>query len=66
MGIKHTDFPSPGVAAVIGFAAQAKLARFESGRASGTQGIGKGVLTTPPVAGPFSRSVGVDTISPPV
>ncbi len=55
MGIMHTKVPSLGVAAFIGFAAQAKLVRFGSagtfalhtlpfgfipGDATGTQGIG--------------------------
>ncbi len=55
MGGYHTEVPCPGVAALIGFAAQAKSARFESneesairtlpfgfnpGYATGTQEIG--------------------------
>ncbi len=52
MGRWHTEVPSPGVAAFIGFAAQAKLVRvasglhtelpfgFNSGDATGTRGIG--------------------------
>ncbi len=51
MGRQHAEVPSPGVAAFIGFAAQAELVRFESaelyalytltfGDATGTQGIG--------------------------
>ncbi len=30
MGMEHAETPSPGVATVIGFAVQVKLARFES------------------------------------
>ncbi len=69
MGSLHTEVPSPGVAALIGFVAQAKPVRFESARtsalhtlpfgcnpgdATGTQGIGRGVLITPPFVGLFS------------
>ncbi len=66
---KHMEFPSPGVAAFIGFVAQAKLAQFESAGASALHTssllifnpgdamdrslIGRGVLTTPSFAGPF-------------
>ncbi len=34
MGKYHAEVPSPSVAAVIGFAAKAKLARYESAGAS--------------------------------
>ncbi len=48
VGSKHTEAPSPGVAAFIGFAAKTKPVQFENalpfcmnpGDATGTQGIG--------------------------
>ncbi len=49
MGSKHTEVPSPGVAAFIGF---------NSGNARNGGLIGRGVLITPPFVGPFCRSVG--------
>ncbi len=68
MGSSHTEVPEFGVAAFIGFAAQAKLVRFMSAGASVLHAlpygfipgdardrnlIGRGVLTTPPSGGPF-------------
>ncbi len=67
----HAEVASPGVAAFIRLAAQAKPVRFEDvgtfafhtihfgfnpDDATGTQGIG-GVLITPPFAGQSCRSV---------
>ncbi len=76
MGSLYTGVPSPGVAAFIGFAFQAKLARFESagaaaphtplpfgfnpGYATGSL-IGRGVLSTPPFFGTFCRPVGAQS-----
>ncbi len=78
MGNQHTEVPSPGVAAFIGFAAQAKLARFEStgasalpfqfysrGRYRGGSLIGRGVLTTSPLVGPLCRSAGARSTAQP-
>ncbi len=64
---------NPGVAALIGFAAQTKLIRFESARASAihtpplfglTPGDATGtpgVVITSPFIGPFCMSVGMPT-----
>ncbi len=69
-----TVFPSPGVAAFIGIATQARLVRFVSAGASARHtlhfgfkrdgdardrsSIGRGVLITPPFVGQFCRSIG--------
>ncbi len=73
MSRKHIEVPSPGVAAFIGFAAQAKLVRLENagastlhilpfgfnpGDARDRSLIGRGVVTTPLFVGPFCLSVG--------
>ncbi len=70
MGSKHAEFPSPGVAALIGFVAQANPARFEStslftpsfgfnpGDARDRSLVRGGEVTTPPFVGPCCRSVG--------
>ncbi len=65
---KHIEVPRPGVAAFIDFAAQAKLARFEIAGASALHTlpfgfnpgdaryrslIGRDVVTTLPLIGPF-------------
>ncbi len=76
MNRKHIEVPSPGVAAFIGFAAQAKLARFEIAGASALHTlpfgfnpgdardmslIGRGMVTTPPFVGLFCLSVGAQS-----
>ncbi len=69
---RSNTVPSPGVAAFIGFAGQAKPVRFESAGASALHTplpfgfnprdardgslIGRGVLITPPFVGPLCRS----------
>ncbi len=68
---KHTEVSSPGVAAFIGYAAQAKPVRFEdagasalnTGDANDRSMLGRGVLTTPTVIGPFCRSEGLQSIT---
>ncbi len=72
MGSEHTEVLSPSATAFIGFAAQIKLAQFEStgstalyppllfinpGDARGRNFIGRDVLTTPLFTGPFGRLI---------
>ncbi len=67
MGRQHAEVPSPGVAAFIGFAAQAKpAARFVSVGASALDTPSLLVLiqvlmTTPPFIGSFCMSVGAQS-----
>ncbi len=78
MRSKHTEVPSPGIAAFIGFAAEAKPTRFESVRVSAFAspltfvfkqvtrwGRKEVYLRAPPFVGPFSRSVGAQSNTQP-
>ncbi len=73
MGSYHAEVPSPGVAALIGFAAQAKPVRFESTGASAPHTltfvfnpgdardrslVDRDVLIPPLFVGQFFRSLG--------
>ncbi len=74
MGSLHIGVSSPSVAAFSGFAAEAKLVRLVSAGASTLHSfnpgdvyardgifIGRGVVTIPPLIGPFSMSVGAQS-----